>query len=774
MKTLLSLLLLLSLPMSAREITGTIWKDADQDGLISPADTPLPGILVSDGYRFAETDALGRYRLTPSPKATTLYVHRPAAYQAEAADFWRRLIPQRSQYDFLLKEAPPRPGQAITLVSLGDSETFHMDFAPAVRDFLRATPEAALLVVAGDMGNGNLECLREHRRALTQEHMGVPVAFACGNHDVDFRGKPPLGEACPYQAVFGPWWYSFEAGDYLFACLPIYNSWGAPLLYDMLDCGDWLEALCQRFPRKKKILLCHDLPDLVGKAMKTRTGKVDFDQEDFACLLYGHKHMNIVRNYPSGRKAFCVATPNKGGAGGFAPSFRSVTLHPDTGKIESRLWHPTLINHLHLLALPDGTLCATVNHGGTPIRQVTAFQGDKAIPLHQTGPMTWQGHWEGDTPQGTWRLQAVTALDEALTRDCPDADTPLLWLAKAPGQTAMATMKMVNGLLIAGICDDANAETGGLLALDPATGKTVWHFTTGYGIRNDFATDGQTLFAIDTRANLYAVDAATGALLWKNPSDPDIVSPAASALLYHDGIVAGGYGRHLRGVSAHNGKTLWKNNGWKVEERTPAEDKLALADNDSFLVLSRLNGLYRHDLRTGKVLWLFPRLFLNGTPLLANNGQVLVEGTDILYRLALPDGRLVAEHKGIPCAAATAPMVPLDNGLLLVATHGQGLIAYQADDCTEQWRFLPGPALLPTGDYLTGHPPSVTAPPLPADEGLYVAGNDGAVYLVNQENGDGRRLFQGGAPFLNQPLLQDGILYLADSEGRIMALPAPR
>ena len=67
MKTLLSLLLLLSLPMSAREITGTIWKDADQDGLISPADTPLPGILVSDGYRFPVTHAQGRYRLTQPP-----------------------------------------------------------------------------------------------------------------------------------------------------------------------------------------------------------------------------------------------------------------------------------------------------------------------------------------------------------------------------------------------------------------------------------------------------------------------------------------------------------------------------------------------------------------------------------------------------------------------------------------------------------------------------------------------------------------------------------
>ena len=32
-----------------------------------------------------------------------------------------------------------------------------------------------------------------------------------------------------------------ELGGYLFIIIPIYNSWGAPILYDMLDCGDWLE-----------------------------------------------------------------------------------------------------------------------------------------------------------------------------------------------------------------------------------------------------------------------------------------------------------------------------------------------------------------------------------------------------------------------------------------------------------------------------------------------------------------------------------------------------
>lgn len=768
----LLLLFLATMTLSAREITGTVWLDADQDGLLSPHDRPLAGILVSDGTHFATTDAQGQYRLSLSPKATTLYVHRTAQYQADAQDFWRKIIPQRSRYDFLLEEAPPRPGEELTFLLLGDSETLEMEFAPELRKQISAISGAAMVVMAGDMGNGNEECLWEHRRALTREHLGAPVAFVCGNHDVDFRGKGGAGEACPYQTVFGPWWYSLEMGDYLLVALPIYNSWGAPLMYDMLDCGDWLKELCRIFPDKKKILLCHDLPDLSGWAMKTRSAPVDFDQEGFVCALYAHKHMDIARRYPSGRMAFSVAPPNKGGAGCFAPAFRTVTLRESTNSLDSQLWHPTLRNHLHLLPLPDGTLWATLHHGGDPIRTATVQTEAEEISLAQVGPMTWKGHLTGPLP-ASLTLIASTASGEQFSREFTPASNLLSprWLTQLPGGTAMCAMKMVEGLLIVGVSDDANAQQGGLYALDPHTGEIQWRFLTGYGIRNDFATDGRSLYAIDTRANLYALDASTGELLWQNLSDLQIVSPAASALLCHDGIVVGGYGRHLRGVSAATGETLWKNTHWKVEERTPAEDKLTLVDDHSFLVLSRLNGLYRQDLHTGKVLWLFPKLFLNGTPLVVREGQILVAGANVLYRLDGETGRLLAEHKGIPCQAMTAPMVLLPQGILLLSSHTQGLTAYQSQTMTQLWRFLPGNALLPTGDYVTGHPASLAAPPLPVGESSYVAGNDGALYRVHHATGQSKKLFQGGAPFLNPPLLQDGLLFLADSEGRVMAFP---
>ncbi|MGN0867583.1 MAG: PQQ-binding-like beta-propeller repeat protein [Oligosphaeraceae bacterium] len=770
----LLLLFLATMTLSARDITGTVWLDADRDGLFSPDDRPLAGILVSDGTRFATTDAQGQYHLSLSPKATTLYVHRTAQYQADAQDFWRKIIPQRSRYDFLLEETPPPPGRELTFFLLGDSETLEMEFVSELKKGISATPSAAMVVMAGDMGNGNEECLWEHRRALTQEHLGIPVAFTCGNHDVDFRGKGDTGEACPYQRVFGPWWYSLEVGEYLLVALPIYSSWGAPLSYDMLDCGDWLKELCRLFPGKKKILLCHDLPDLAGWGMETRTGPVDFDREDFVCALYAHKHMDLVRKYPSGRMAFSVAPPNKGGAGCFAPAFRTVTLRENPRSLESQLWRPTLRNHLHLLPLPDGTLWATITHGGDPVRKATVQAGTEEISLEQVGPMTWKGHLTEGLP-APLTLTASTASGELLSREFPP-DANLLsprWLTQLPGGTAMCTMKMVGGHLIVGVSDDANARQGGLYALDPHTGQIQWQFLTGYGLRNDFATDGTTLYAIDTRANLHAVEAHTGKLLWQNLSDPQIISPAASALLCHNGIVVGGYGRHLRGVSALTGETLWKNTHWKVEERTPAEDKLALADDHSFLVLSRLNGLYRQDLHTGEVLWCFPKLFLNGTPLVAG-GQVLVAGANVLYRLDLESGRLLAEHKGIPCQAMTAPMILLPQGLLLLSSHTQGLTAYQSQTMAQLWRFLPGNALLPTGDYVTGHPASLAAPPRPDSQASYVAGNDGALYRVDHATGQGRKLFQGGAPFLNPPLLQDGLLFLADSEGRVIAFsPLP-
>ena len=66
-----------------------------------------------------------------------------------------------------------------------------------------------------------------------------------------------------------------------------------------------------------------------------------------------------------------------------------------------------------------------------------------------------------------------------------------------------------------------------LYALDPATGTIRWSFArTGEGFDPPFSADGAVYFGSHLTANtpnIYAVDAATGAVLWKQPAGSDVV-----------------------------------------------------------------------------------------------------------------------------------------------------------------------------------------------------------------------------------------------------------
>ena len=764
-------------------ISGIVRFDKNGDGWPSPDEPGLPGMLVSDGYGFAVTDANGRYTLQINSKAKTVYVHRTESYTADVTRFWHRLSAERTTYDFLLHEARPVTGDTLTMVAIGDSETHELSFMEQIRAYFANHPEVNLFINAGDISARSplgMEVQRDMVNAATMG--GIPVVYACGNHDVDFRGRGLYGSNCPYMSIFGPWWESFELSGFLFVVVPIYNSWGAPIQYDMLDCGDWLKAICRRFPDKKKILVCHDLPDWVGFKMASHDGDVVFDDEHFVCAIYGHKHCNVVRKYPSGRKSFCVSAPNKGGEGCFAPSFRVVTLDRKTLAANSELFFMNAVEHLELVTPRDGMflhegdnliITADAYCGGDEIASVTATKDGEAVELSRISQAGWQGRTAWMLSGGTRiTLAARTKSGGKIVRNFAVADgkaNRLAWATQLPATIAMADLKLVNGLLVVAVCDDANAENGGLYAILTKTGEIVWHYSTGYGIRNNFATDGKRIYAIDTHANIHAVDVATGRRTWLNESDPSIGDPVTSGLACQDGIVVGGYGRHLRGIRAENGITIWNNTAWEVEDRTEAEDKLALSDGSVF-VLSRLNGLYRHDLKTGDVIWRYKTLFAESTALPDGDAVWLIGSLRNLLRLNMMNGGLLAEYKSYPCAHTTAAPLKLPNGLLLIASGDNGLGAFNPTTGKDEWRFMPKASITPTGDYITGNPPAVTATPFLDDEALWVGANDGRLYKLNVADGVVVEEFVIGMPILNGMCADGGHVYVSDCCGRIMAI----
>ncbi len=121
--------------------------------------------------------------------------------------------------------------------------------------------------------------------------------------------------------------------------------------------------------------------------------------------------------------------------------------------------------------------------------------------------------------------------------------------------------------------------TESLLALDTRTGQEQWHFVADGPIRfAPVAAEGRVYFVADDGC-LYCVDAATGKLQWKVSGLPPqrkdrrllghrhLISlwPARGGPLLHDGVVyfAAGiwskYGVGIYAVDAASGKVLWSN-----------------------------------------------------------------------------------------------------------------------------------------------------------------------------------------------------------------------
>ena len=448
-------------------VSGIVRHDRNHDGWPSQSDPGIPNMLVSDGFNFAVTDENGRYSLPLHEKAQTIYVQRTEQYTADITRFWHRVTPGRQTYDFLLEDARPVAGDTLSMVIVGDAETHDLRYMETIRTYLANHPETNLFINAGDISAGSPAGMETHRDFVNAATLGMPVVYACGNHDEDFRGRGFYGATDPFLAIFGPWWQSFELGGYLFVVVPIYNSWGAPLLYDMLDCGDWLKALCKRFPNKKKILVGHDLPDLVGYKMASHSGDVILDDEKFVCAIYGHKHMNIVKKYPSGRKSFCVAAPNKGGAGCFAPSFRVLRINRKTDQPKSKLFYTNIKEHLALVTPQNGmslqkTITADAYDGGDEIVAVTANHDGQSVELSHVDSSAWRGeaNWKlADASRLT--LSARTKSGKEFSREFNIASqngNRLGWLAQLPADIAMCDLQLVKGLLIVGVCDDHMVE----------------------------------------------------------------------------------------------------------------------------------------------------------------------------------------------------------------------------------------------------------------------------------------------------------------------------
>jgi len=117
---------------------------------------------------------------------------------------------------------------------------------------------------------------------------------------------------------------------------------------------------------------------------------------------------------------------------------------------------------------------------------------------------------------------------------------------------------------------------GGIRALDPKTGKTIWKAYTGAGVNYPPGTWKKRVFAGSNDGRVYAFEAATGRLLWRFRAAPRVrripvhgelnsTWPVAGGVLADNGTVYAAAGRahydgtHVYALDAITGRIKWHN-----------------------------------------------------------------------------------------------------------------------------------------------------------------------------------------------------------------------
>ncbi len=222
---------------------GSVFDDANGNGLRDPGEAGLARVGVSNGVDVVETGADGSYRIADRP-GSRIFVIKPRnwAAPADAAGLPRFYAPARASADFPLRRSDePDDLRALVLADPQPSspaEVGYLDRGLVGR--IGRRPDLAFGVTLGDIVYDRPDLFGDVNAVLAR--IGVPWHNLPGNHDLALGTPDEAAAAAPFEAVYGPSTYAFHAGPALFVALDDVRPLGGPRYVGGLR-GDQFEFL---------------------------------------------------------------------------------------------------------------------------------------------------------------------------------------------------------------------------------------------------------------------------------------------------------------------------------------------------------------------------------------------------------------------------------------------------------------------------------------------------------------------------------------------------
>lgn len=800
----------------AQGFAGKVFIDKNGNGVADVGEKGMSGIRVSDGLQVTETNSAGEYHLPGHPKARFVFITTPTGYKFTKA-FYIRADSSVTAYNFGLTPVKPAKAGVAKFIRLTDTETAqYNDWITETKNYA-ANEGADFIVHTGDICYEH--GLKFHAQQINSSTMGVPVYYCVGNHDLV---AGPYGEAL-YESLFGPVFYSFEAGSAHFIVTPMRSGDYRPS-YTFDDLYLWLKNdLAHTDPTKPVVMFNHDLLtyDTLFTIKSSKGDSINLNEHNLKAWIYGHWHINFAHTHGNtGIRSLCSAPAADGGIDNSASNFDVIEV--DKNGISAVQRRYTYVSNQVTQVSPTATgvvfdgnkMLISVNtyHTSANVRQVlfSLFSKKGQLVKQLTLQPRTDWNWAATTEiPATWLNNVYTSTVEATTstgnilfrRDTFSLEKSkvpaftgqawpevlqnaqrtavvsgvttdpkglhLVWSANTGGNVWKSSPICAEGKVFVGNIDDEGNQHCGITAMDARTGKIVWRFPTKNSIKHSISYSDHLLVATDAEGITYAVDAATGKLRWQHAGEMKSLPSYNSGGVVKAGVYYTGAGKYMQALDLMTGAVKWTNHDWSGGEGTPTAMSVL---GDCLITSSNWNHLFAHDLATGKLRWKRSDegiRFRSGTAAFYD-GKLYVHGINKLHVIDPANGQTI---DSIPVEEAlktmTAPVVT--DQYILISTASNGLAAYDKHTKALIWCFVPGEALFYTAPYTQPSSATIESTPLCAGNRVYIGASDGYVYVADLKTGKLISRFHTGAPVFAEMAICNGMLYVADFSGNVNA-----
>ena len=770
------LLIFLSRSMAAQQwISGKI---TDTKG------AGLKDVVVSDGYTVIKSDSTGSFFFDTRPGAKFVFISTPNGYDHDGP-YYHKLDAQSSTYSFKLVKRESYPS---FFIHTGDTETgVYKEWVNLFKSHVNNTKPAFVLF------NGDIcyeKGLRFHAAEMNQSKLGVRTVFTLGNHDL-VDGES--GEAL-FEELFGPAWYSFNINGVHFVVLPVLQGdrkprYTADILYSWLKSD--LEQLKTGTP---VIILNHHLWAFENDfVFKTKNIELDMRAQNLKAYLYAHYHTNIFhKTLKGGVATISTMSPNKGGKDHAPSSFRHVRFTSE-GNVSTKLIYSPIDKLVRATAFEDEEgrgrsllgrerrnvkVIATVYDTPSEASNVFTVVGKREFKMSKISDFNWIVSFPLSSVKSSEASDAIKIKAEFndgsviyKSADFPSAPR-ISWSTNLGGPVFFAGPVITDKYIISATTDDEGASGASVVALDKSSGKEVWRVKASNSVKNRIEYWNGMVFASDVEGKVYAIDVSKGALKWSRELRSNTIHPIyTQGVVVYDGVVYAGQGNFLTAMRAKDGKVLWVNDSWNGGVSTIASPAVE-PGSGVLLTAGYWSGRYAHNTENGKLLWEKKdniTRYADNSPV-AFGGSFFYTSPNYITEV---DPRTGDERVNIriPYTVNSYSRPLVTEKYYIVGTTDKGVAAFnRKEGYKEMWSFRPNPGIFYTAPYTMDHQLTVESSPLIHSGSVYFGANDGYLYCLDAESGVFKWRLNIGTPLLSSPVVDNGILYIADFGGNVWAI----